>query len=55
MACLKPPYTGESQLNVALSIKNAGYEHIPSLYSKELSRVIKWCLSKNPADRPNID
>lgn len=55
MACLKPPYTGESQLTVAMNIKNSSFVPLPSMYSKELSRVIKWCLGKNPADRPNID
>lgn len=55
LACLKPPYSGENQLSVAITIKNSGYEALPSHYSKELARVVKWCLGKNPAERPNID
>jgi serine/threonine protein kinase len=55
MACLKPPFSGDNQLSIAMNIKNASYESIPSQYSKELSRVISWCLSKNHVQRPTID
>jgi serine/threonine protein kinase len=55
MACLKPPFSGDNQLSVALNINNAGYDPLPSQYSKELSRVILWCLNKNPTLRPTID
>lgn len=52
MATLNVPFPGENQFKVAMKIKDGHISSLPSCYSRELTRVIKWCLLPNPADRP---
>ncbi len=36
-------------------IREGKLKPLPSIYKKELNRVIRWCLSKDPRDRPSIE
>jgi NIMA (never in mitosis gene a)-related kinase len=44
-----------NQLSLALKIKEGNFQRIPSRYSEELMRVIKWMLKVEPTDRPNVE
>ena len=55
LTTLNVPFQGSNQLQVAMKIKTGQLEPISSLYSKELTRVIKWCLFQDPADRPTAE
>jgi serine/threonine protein kinase len=55
MAALRPPFLGENQLSLALKIKEGEFERIPSRYSEELMRIIKWMLKPEAKERPNVE
>ena len=55
LAQLNPPFMATNQLSLALKIKDGTYKRIPSRYSEELMRVIKWMLSTEPVDRPDVE
>ena len=55
MACLSPPFTAENQLSLALKIKDGKFNRIPSQYSNELMRVIRWMLKTDDKKRPNVE
>lgn len=48
MAALNPPFQAENQLSLALKIKQGSFSRVPSTYSEELMRVIKWMLKTEP-------
>jgi NIMA (never in mitosis gene a)-related kinase len=55
MASLTPPFTADNQLALALKIKQGTFARIPSRYSEELMRTIRWMLKPEPKDRPNVE
>lgn len=55
MATLHPPFYAENQLSLALKIKQGQFKRIPSRYSEELMRAIKWMLKVEPKERPNVE
>jgi hypothetical protein len=40
---------------LALKIKKGEFSRLPSRYSEELMRVIKWMLKVDPKHRPNVE
>jgi NIMA (never in mitosis gene a)-related kinase len=48
MASLNPPFQADNSLTLALKIKKGDFQRIPSRYSDELMRVIKWMLKIDP-------
>jgi hypothetical protein len=40
---------------LALKIKKGEFSRLPSRYSEELMRVIKWMLKVDPKQRPNVE
>jgi NIMA (never in mitosis gene a)-related kinase len=44
-----------NQLSLALKIKEGKFKRIPSKYSEELQRVIRWMLQTEPGERPNVE
>jgi NIMA (never in mitosis gene a)-related kinase len=55
MAALLPPFFAENQLSLALKIKQGSFKRLPSRYSDELNRAIKWMLKVEPKERPNVE
>ncbi len=55
LCTLVPPFMAGNNAALALKIKNAKFDRIPSRYSDELQRVIYWLLTKNVQERPSID
>lgn len=55
MASLHPPFQAENQLSLALKIKQGQFNRIPSRYSEELMRSIKWMLKVEPKERPYVE
>lgn len=55
MAALHPPFQAENSLSLALKIKQGSFSRVPSRYSEELMRVIKWMLKPDPKHRPNVE
>ena len=55
MAALSPPFTADNSLALALKIKQGTYKRIPSRYSEELMRTIRWMLKPEPKERPNVE
>lgn len=55
LASLRPPFEATNHLSLALKIKAGKVERIPEKYSDELSRVIRWMMTVNQANRPMIE
>jgi NIMA (never in mitosis gene a)-related kinase len=55
LAALSPPFMATNTLALALKIKDGKFSRIPSRYSEELMRVIKWMLESEPPNRPNVE
>lgn len=55
LAALNPPFMATNQLSLALKIKEGTFKRVPSRYSEELQRVIRWMLQVEPADRPDVE
>jgi NIMA (never in mitosis gene a)-related kinase 2 len=55
LAQLTPPFMATNQLSLALKIKEGSFKRIPSRYTEELMRVIKWMLQVEPEERPNVE
>jgi len=55
MCALNPPFVASNPLSLALKVKSAKFERIPSKYSDELQRVIVWILNRNWQERPSVD
>ena len=55
MASLHPPFYAENQLSLALKIKQGVFKRIPTRYSEELMRAIKWMLRVEAKERPNVE
>ena len=55
MANLSPPFQANNHLSLALKIRDGKYGRIPSKYSDELMRVIRWMLKPEAKQRPNVE
>lgn len=55
MCALAPPFVASNPLSLAMKVKSAKFERIPSRYSDELQRVITWILNRDWRARPSID
>lgn len=55
MAALQPPFTADNQLALALKIKQGTFKRLPSRYSEELQRTVRWMLKLEPKERPNVE
>lgn len=52
MATLRPPFTAQNHMQLAMKIRAGKIEPLPSGYSPELQRVIEWCLMQDHTKRP---
>mmetsp|Transcript_8341 Transcript_8341/g.9032 ORF Transcript_8341/g.9032 Transcript_8341/m.9032 type:complete len:630 (-) Transcript_8341:162-2051(-) len=55
MAALHPPFKASNHLALAMKIKAGKTENIPSQYSAELQRVIRWMLALSHHERPSVE
>lgn len=55
MACLRVPFEGNSIQELYKKINKGIISRIPKKYSKELSDMIKLCLTKDQKKRPSVD
>lgn len=55
MGALHPPFQAENQLSLALKIKDGQFNRLPSRYTEELNRAIRWMLNVDPTKRPNVE
>jgi len=55
MACLQPPFLAQNHLSLAIKIKNGKIPKVTGHYSNELTRVVNYCLQKNPKHRPSVE
>lgn len=54
MAALSTPFKGKTVLDLGRCVMAGKYEPIPSSYSHHLSKCIRWMLSADMTQRPNI-
>ena len=54
MCTLTPAFSGNNMGNVVMKILLQKQQPIPSMYSKELSKLINSMLMKEPSERPNL-
>lgn len=55
LCAFRPAFEAQNQLSLALKIKSGKFDKIPSNYSGELWRVIRWILTKKVSERPSVD
>jgi NIMA (never in mitosis gene a)-related kinase len=55
MCSLNPPFRAKSMNGLYNSVVSGMYPKLPSIYSDELSSIIKLLLQVNPAKRPSCD
>eukprot|EP00742_Colponemidia_sp_Colp-10_P011693 GILJ01013030.1.p1 GENE.GILJ01013030.1~~GILJ01013030.1.p1 ORF type:complete len:564 (-),score=86.56 GILJ01013030.1:207-1850(-) len=55
LAALSPPFEASNHLALAIKIRGGRFDRVPSRFSEELQRVIKWMLSSDPTQRPSVD
>jgi serine/threonine protein kinase len=48
MCCLKRPFQANNEHDLVSKILKCKYEPIPKVYSRELERMVKMCLKKEP-------
>lgn len=51
---LKHPFEAKTQAELMVKIIKGKYKRIPKTFSKHLSDMIHWLLTKNPKKRPSI-
>jgi len=54
IAALRPPFTADNQLALAMKIKSGKIEPLPEQYSVDLNKTIKTMLNLNQEKRPTI-
>jgi NIMA (never in mitosis gene a)-related kinase 2 len=54
-AALHAPFEATNQIQLALKIKAGKFERIPSQYSDDLFKMIKWMMSIEQSQRPNVE
>lgn len=55
IASLRPPFEANSQMALAMKIKEGKYSRLPKIYSEELWRVITLMLSPEKEKRPAVE
>jgi serine/threonine protein kinase len=55
LAALKPPFTADNQLALAMKIKSGKIENLPDDYSKDLQKTIEKMLHIDQEKRPSIE
>ena len=55
MAALAPPFHADNQLALAMKIKQGVFKRLPSRYSDELMRAVRWMLKVEAVERPNVE
>jgi len=55
MCAQRPPFLGDGMRDLYRKVIKGDYPRIPSIYSSELSAMIKQLLQTNPANRPTCD
>lgn len=54
LACLYPPFRGNSIFELAQSVVKGQYPEIPAHYSNDLARCVRWMLNVDFSKRPSI-
>ncbi|XP_041798205.1 serine/threonine-protein kinase Nek10 [Chelmon rostratus] len=54
MAALQPPFYSSNMLSLASKIVKAAYEPIDGAFSERVTDMIRWCLSPDADQRPDI-
>lgn len=55
LSALRPPFTAENQLALAMKIKSGKIEDLPEQYSQDLQKTIKMMLKLEQEKRPSIE
>lgn len=55
LSALRPPFTAENQLSLAMKIKSGKIEDLPEQYSHDLQKTIKMMLKLEQEKRPSIE
>ena len=50
-----PPFEAANQLSLAVKINAGKFARIPSRYSEDLHRAIRWMLSLDSTERPSVE
>lgn len=54
LCCLRPPFQGNTLLDVARMVSTGKYQPLPSHYSHHLHRCVAWMLQLDYSKRPNV-
>ncbi len=49
------PFQGNNAFEIGNKIREGKIKSLPTIYKRELNRVIRWCLTKDPKDRPSVE
>lgn len=55
IAALRPPFTADNQLALAMKIKSGKIEDLPEQYSSDLQKIIKKMLNLDQKKRPSVE
>jgi NIMA (never in mitosis gene a)-related kinase 2 len=55
LAALRPPFQARNQVALAMKINAGHFDRIPSNYSEDLHRTIRWMLHINLLKRPRVE
>lgn len=55
LAALSPPFKAQSQLQLALRIKEGRVSPLPTRFSDDLGRVVRALLQVDPTRRPDVE
>ena len=55
LAALRPPFQARNQVALAMKINAGKFDRIPSNYSEDLHRAIRWMLHINLQKRPRVE
>jgi hypothetical protein len=55
MCALVPPFEATNQLALAVKINAGKFSRIPSKFSENLYRTVRWMIQVDPSKRPNVE
>lgn len=55
LTALRAPFEATNQIQLAMKIKSGKIDPIPSQYSDELFKMIKWMMSQEKEQRPSVE